>query len=243
MTGHGLRIELRNKTRIATFNTLSLNPVGSSHLLSSELEKYDISIAGLTETRWPGVGEYTVNGYTYLWSGCDKHRVQGVALALNKQAYSSLIEWFPISSRILKARFNHHHGKLTVIVSYAPTNLAKDNVKHGFFSAVADTIASVSRHDVTIALGDYNATVSSSTQSRAAWSGVIGPVSPTTLTTTVTDCYRCVPPMPSSSFLIQSTSLQCNPNRYNVLQGPKHICRQPMLWKSFDEFEPPAITV
>ena len=110
--------------------------------------------------------------------GCDKHRVQGVALALNKQAYSSLIEWFPIASRILKARFNHHHGKLTVIVSYAPTNLAKDNVKHGFFSAVADTIASVSRHDMTIALGDYNATVSSSTQSRAASSGVIGPVSP-----------------------------------------------------------------
>ena len=51
----------------------------------------------------------------------------------------------------------------------------------GFLSvcaAVADTIASVSRHDVTIALGDYNATISSSTQSRAAWSGVIGPVSP-----------------------------------------------------------------
>ena len=152
--------------------------MGSSHLLSSELEKYGISIAGLTETRWSGVGEYTVNGYTYLWSGCDKHPVQGVVLALNKQAYSSLIEWFPISSRILKARFNHHHSKLTVIVSYAPTNLAKDNVKHGFFSAVADTIASVSKHDVTIALGDYSATISSSTQSRAAWSGVIGPVSP-----------------------------------------------------------------
>ena len=178
LTGHGLRIELRNKTRIATFNTLSLNPVGSSHLLSSELEKYGISIAGLTETRWPGVGEYTVNGYTYLWSGCDKHRVQGVALALNKHAYSSISEWFPISSRILKARFNHHHGKMTVIVSYAPTNLANDNIKHGFFSALSDTIASVSRHDVTIALGDYNATISSSTQSRAAWSGVIGPVSP-----------------------------------------------------------------
>ena len=63
-------------------------------------------------------------------------------------------------------------------MSYAPTNLAKDNVKHGFFSAVYDTIASVSRHDVAIALGDYNATISSSTQSRAAWSGVIGPVSP-----------------------------------------------------------------
>ena len=118
--------------KYATFNTLSLNPVGSSHLLSSELEKYGISIAGLTETRWPGVGEYTVNGYTYLWSGCDKHRVQGVAVALNKQSYSSLIELLiPISSRIVKARFNHHHGKLTVIVSYATTNLAKDNVKHG----------------------------------------------------------------------------------------------------------------
>ena len=65
--------------------------LGTSHLLSFELEKYGISIAGLTETRWPGVGEYTVNGYTYLWSGCDQHRVQGVALAVNKQAYSSLI--------------------------------------------------------------------------------------------------------------------------------------------------------
>ena len=39
-------------------------------------------------------------------------------------------------------------------------------------------INSVSRHDVTIALGDYNAMISSSTHSRAAWSGVIGPVSP-----------------------------------------------------------------
>ena len=128
--------------RIATFNTLSQTPLGSSHLLSSELEKYWISIAGLTDTLWPGVCEYTVNGYTYLLSGCDKHRVQGVALALNKQAYSSLIEWFHISSRILKARFNHHHDKRTVIVSYAPTNLAKDNVKHSFFSAVSGLISS-----------------------------------------------------------------------------------------------------
>lgn len=129
-TASGHDIDLRKHIRIATWNVLTLNTPGTTSLLSRELKKYNISLAGLSETHWPLIGEQTIGGYTFLWSGPDC-RSQGVALALNLKSQDALINWEPISFRLLKTRL--HHGKLTVIVCYAPTNVASDADKDRFY--------------------------------------------------------------------------------------------------------------
>ena len=47
------------------------NKIGT---ISSELEKYQMDIVVLTETKKKGCGEEILGKYTHLWSGVDKIR-------------------------------------------------------------------------------------------------------------------------------------------------------------------------
>ena len=148
-------------TRIATWNVLTLKQTGSAALLSRELTKYNITIAGLCETRWPGSGECCVDDHYFVWSGpVDGTGRRGVALAVPKRIRRCLVSWRPISERLLYARFLHRHGKLSIIVAYAPTNIASEEEKDSFFSQLHSELEALPRHDVSIVLTDANATIS-----------------------------------------------------------------------------------
>ena len=75
----------------------------------------------------------------------------------------------------MKARYGHKHGKMTVIVSYAPTNDSDDATKKDFYSALSRCLATVPHHDIIVLLGDFNATVR---DDMGVWRGTFGPVSP-----------------------------------------------------------------
>ncbi len=55
------------------------------------------------------------------------------ALAMSTNTRKTLISWRSINDRMLEARFEHRHGKLTIIVAYAPTNLAENDKKADFY--------------------------------------------------------------------------------------------------------------
>ena len=62
--------------------------------------------------------------------------VEGVAFMLSESAAKTLIEWTPVSPRIITARFNFKGRKVTIINCYAPTNTAADNRKEEFYSSL-----------------------------------------------------------------------------------------------------------
>ncbi|XP_035679927.1 uncharacterized protein LOC118418194 [Branchiostoma floridae] len=128
---------------------------GSAELVANELSRLSVSVAGLTEVRWPGSGTHVSNDYSYHWSGRDdgQHR-QGVALALAPDASRALVYWKPVNNRLLLARLRHSHGRITIIVAYAPTNMAADEEKDEFFTQLSSLTADISRHDIVWILGD-----------------------------------------------------------------------------------------
>lgn len=69
---------------------------------------------------------------------------------MSKTAVKSLIDWTPVSKRIITVRFFSRH-KMTLINAYAPTNDASDEVKDLFFQSLAKII-----HDKLIITGDMN---------------------------------------------------------------------------------------
>ncbi|XP_065578598.1 craniofacial development protein 2-like [Artemia franciscana] len=165
----------RRGLRIATWNVLTLNAPASKNLLSEELRKNKVSIAGLTETRLTGSGEERIgNSDSLLWSGGSSRR-NGVGLALNSLTRKALLLHEAVSDRLMKARFGHKHGKMTVIVCYAPTNDSDDATKEDFYSALSRCLVTVPPHDITVLLGDFNATVH---DDMGLWRGTVGPVSP-----------------------------------------------------------------
>ncbi len=168
-------LNLRQPIRVATWNVQTLRRTGHATLLSYELSRYNISIAGICESRWRDIGDKTEGDHSYIWSGPnDNSGLYGVALAMSKHARKCLIGWTPINERLLTARFHHQQGKLTVIVAY---EVADDLAKNAFYDQLHLVIQQVPPHDISIVLADFNATISC--DSRGSQTGnIIGPESP-----------------------------------------------------------------
>ena len=159
-TSHKLNID--SSMHCTTWNVLTLNNNAALPLLSKELNKPNISLAGLQETRLCDSGETLCDGFRYLWSGrTDGKHYAGVGLAMNTKVKKALTSWKAISPRLLSTRFLHQLGHLTVIVCYAPTETSDDAAKDQFYDDLSVVVNHTSRHDVTIVMGDLNASIGS----------------------------------------------------------------------------------
>ena len=95
------------------------------------MERYGLSILGVSEARWNGTGKRKLsNGKLMLYSGKDEGEVHqaGVALLLSRQARDSLIDWEGHGDRIIRATFRSTRQRLhmDIILVYAPTNGADE---------------------------------------------------------------------------------------------------------------------
>ena len=108
-------------------NKKSDRPERRTALVGQVLQRYDIDIAALSETRLADTGEITEfgAGYTFVWSGktSDERREAGVGFAFRTSLVMKL-ESLPkgISDRLMVMRLPLKGKKhLTLISAYAPT--------------------------------------------------------------------------------------------------------------------------
>ncbi|XP_068684131.1 uncharacterized protein [Montipora foliosa] len=83
-----------------------------------------INIMRISETHCTGQGKVQLaEGDTIIYFGKDddNHR-QGVGILMSKSAVGTLMEWTPISERIIQARYYSNYLKLTVIHACIRTN-------------------------------------------------------------------------------------------------------------------------
>ena len=166
-------------------------------LMVRELKKYEVSVAGISETKWFGQAVYEVEGYTILHSGrpvpeeSPRLRSEGVGIVLNPAMGAAWREageeWKAVSPRVIKARMKMGKKQsdgarvpthVTVISVYAPTFKAPVEEKEKFYSDLQDTLDTVSEHDLLLVVGDFNARVGSTEREdrefEDTWNGVKG---------------------------------------------------------------------
>ena len=162
--------------RVGCWNVRTLYQTGRLAQVVKEMTNYSISLLGLSETRWTGTGKRQLaTGHTIAFSGrSDDQHDRGVALIMDQTAHKSLIEWRPISERLMAARFNSSYTKLTVIVCYAPTEVAESADKEAFYDKLQETVESTPRHDVLLVLGDLNAKVGQDNTGKESTMGTHG---------------------------------------------------------------------
>ena len=94
------------------------------------------------------------------------HR-HGVAIMMTKKAEQALLEWKPISDRIIYARFFSRYVKLSIIQVYAPTNEANAEDKDNFYEQLQTVVDRVHKHDIFLVMGDLNAKVGEDDKGRS----------------------------------------------------------------------------
>ena len=69
-----------------------------------------------------------------VYVGNDEVQQRGVAIKISARAKGALMEWMPISKKIITARFYSKYKTLTVVQAYAPTSDAMDEEKDEFYN-------------------------------------------------------------------------------------------------------------
>ncbi|XP_068712999.1 craniofacial development protein 2-like [Montipora foliosa] len=148
-------------SRIGCWNVRTMYECGKAAQVANEIQQNRVDILGVCESRWTGNGRVVLaDGTTILYSGRQDGQHQGgVALMLNRLAAKALLEWKPVSERIVRARFYSKYSKLTVIQCYSPTNEADEVDKLNFYEQLQSEVAITPTHDVLMVIGDLNAKV------------------------------------------------------------------------------------
>ena len=153
----------------------SRRPERQTALVAKELNRYDIDIAVLCETRLPGYDSFVDNGYTFFWSGKteQERRESGVGIAIRNSIVQNLDQDpTPINDRIMTMRMPlDKKCFLTIVSVYAPTLTNTDENKERFYNNLRETIKNVPTSDKLIIAGDFNARVGTEAEN---WPGVIG---------------------------------------------------------------------
>nr|VZI29210.1 unnamed protein product [Spirometra erinaceieuropaei] len=162
-------------------NPRSNRPERRTALVARELARYKVDIAALSETRFSEQGqlEEVGAGYTLFWSDRPKaeRRDAGVALAIRNDIVGRL-PCLPqgINDRLMSLRLPLRIGGrgefATIISAYAPPTTSSDAVRDKFYEDLQALLATVSKADKLIVLGDFNARVGTD---HTAWRGMLGP--------------------------------------------------------------------
>nr|VZI31770.1 unnamed protein product [Spirometra erinaceieuropaei] len=147
-------------------NRRSNRPEPRTALLARELTRYKVEIAALSETRFPKEGQLEEDSATRRRSRlCHPERHRGTTALFAAGHQRSPNEPPPASPG--------GGGKFATIISvYALPMTSPDAARDKFYEDLHTLLASVSKADKLIFLGDFNARVGTD---HAAWRGVIGP--------------------------------------------------------------------
>ncbi|KAK2180562.1 hypothetical protein NP493_437g00003 [Ridgeia piscesae] len=106
-----------------------------------EMKLYRLDILGVSECRWTGSGrQVSHDSSTILYSGHEDTHIRGVALVISKQKANTLLEWEPISDRIMKHAPTPNTASLqSFCVTPQPMNLTKGTRKTGTSSRQSAT--------------------------------------------------------------------------------------------------------
>jgi hypothetical protein len=108
---------------------------GKTVQVAAEMQQYNLAVLEQCETKWTKSELLRRStGETVIYSGNEGGALytQSVGLLLSRQATASMMEWTPVSLRIITARLYTQVRKTIIFQCYAPTNESDEQMKEDF---------------------------------------------------------------------------------------------------------------
>jgi exonuclease III len=78
---------------------------------------------------------------------------------MSKRMAACLLDWKPVTERIITVRFQGHTRKVSIILCYAPTEAAEIHIKQSFYAPLQEVYNKTKKRDIAIVMEDLNAQV------------------------------------------------------------------------------------
>lgn len=113
----------KEKIKMATWNVRGMKTHGKLANIIMEMDRLQIGILGLSETKWSGQARHeTTEGKILYYSGNDQTSDHhGVGVLLSKEISKAVSNFVPLSNRAMLIQLNAKPVNINVIQVYAPT--------------------------------------------------------------------------------------------------------------------------
>ena len=115
--------------RIGTWNVRTLLKAGKMEEAARELQKYDIEILILQESRWSEEGSIENEHYIFYYSGKAKQGKNGTKFIIDKAPRTKIKKMKAANCRLSYITIDNKQANITVLNAYAPTEEAKEEEK------------------------------------------------------------------------------------------------------------------
>ena len=146
---------IRSRFDLATLNARSLKSQESLLELENALKSINWDIIGLSEVRRSEEKIEEHEDYIFYYKNISAG-LYGVGFMVKKYLKNEILEFIGVSDRIaiLNIKLPGHKQPISVVQVYAPTNIAKEEVKNNFYKKLNEVIPNL--HKTIIVIGDFN---------------------------------------------------------------------------------------
>ena len=133
-------------------------PVWKLENLKQEMNRLQLNILGICETRWTDEGSSQSDKLKIIYSGGMKHE-KGVGILIDKNVSKSILEYWAISDRVLLVKLKGHPFNISIIQVYAPKAEYDGEEINQFYNMLEMAKEHCKLQEVVIIIGDLNAKV------------------------------------------------------------------------------------
>ena len=94
---------------------------GKLAVVKQEMARVNVSILGISELKWTGMGEFNSDDNYIYYCGQESLRRNGVSIIVNRRVRNTLLGCNLKNDRMISVRFQGKPFNITVIQAYATT--------------------------------------------------------------------------------------------------------------------------
>ena len=104
------------------------------------MARVNIDILGISELKWPGMGEFNSDDHYIYYCGQESIRRNGVAIIVNKRVWNVVLGGNLKNDRMISIRSQGKPFNISIIQVYAPTSNAEEAEVEWFYEDIQDRL-------------------------------------------------------------------------------------------------------